>query len=99
MTEINNSKFAVGICMGASSVSYVKAEKTYDGRIIIQEFEAISHNGDPKKVLIEKLKNFNISVTPTVVTGRKFRHLVDLTKITEPEAVEIAFAYHNKSGE
>ncbi|MCK5740787.1 MAG: activase, partial [Chlorobi bacterium] len=99
MTEINNSKFAVGICMGASSVSAVKAEKTPDGRIIIREFDAISHNGDPKKVLIEKLDALNISKTPIVVTGRKFRHLVNLTKITEPEAVEIAFSYHNKSGE
>ncbi len=86
-------KEAVGVCIGASTISFVKAIRTDDGAIVIDSISRIPHNGSPKTVLLEHFQVFNKNAVPTVATGRKFRNLLDLTTISEPEATELAFSF------
>jgi predicted CoA-substrate-specific enzyme activase len=85
----------IGVCLGASTVSFVKINDK-DDQINIEEVQSIAHNGNPKKVFIEKLEEFNPQNFPVVVTGRKFRNIVNLPTISEPEATETAFSFVNK---
>ncbi|MFZ4620002.1 MAG: acyl-CoA dehydratase activase [Bacteroidota bacterium] len=84
---------AVGVCIGASTISFVKAVRSDDGLISIDSVSRVPHNGSPKSVLSSHFTSFNSNAIPTVVTGRKFRNLLDLTAISEPEATELAFSY------
>ncbi len=101
---MNESNYAIGACLGASTISFVRLKKD-DTKITIEDFLTLPHNGDPRKVFKEKLSEFiNSSThpfknTPIVVTGRKFRKLVKFTNISEPEATEYAFNYLNPKHE
>ncbi len=81
---------SLGICLGASSLSFVVAEKGNDGRINIIDKFRVSHNGEPKRVLSDKLPEFYRSGMSVCVTGRKLKHIVNLPNISEPEATEYA---------
>ena len=80
----------IGICIGASTVSAVeliKKENLYEQ--IAQT--TIFHDGDSKKGFIDVLKTFNPQKEDKiVVTGRKFKNFINLSTITEPEAIENA---------
>ncbi len=83
---------ALGICLGASSIGIVRMK---DGKII--GAENIPHEGNPKKLLLEKLGQIGLQDYDYAgVTGRKFREFVNLPKITEPEATEYAYEYIRK---
>jgi predicted CoA-substrate-specific enzyme activase len=88
-------KRVIGVCLGASTVSFVKM-KNDDTNFVIEDTLTLSHNGNPKEVFSEKLMEFNPQFYPVVVTGRKFRNLVNLTQISEPEATEYALEYIKK---
>lgn len=82
---------SAGICIGASSVSVVllKNENTslkIDSRVI-------PHNGNPRAVITELF--YSTLPTRIVITGKKFRGLLNLPSISEAEAVEYAFDYLN----
>jgi predicted CoA-substrate-specific enzyme activase len=82
----------VGICAGASTISLVVLENQ-DGTI--KEINSITryHNGDSKGTLETLLKEFPAEEYNNIcITGRKFRKLVNMTSITEPEAVEYAIS-------
>ncbi len=81
------SSFHLGINIGASSISTVELQKT-DGHIKIISAKTIAHHGNPKQIIEEIFQN----ETPVniVVTGRKFRSLLNVTSIPEPEAVELS---------
>jgi predicted CoA-substrate-specific enzyme activase len=85
-------KESVGFCIGASSVSQVRLIESFNKPAILSS-RSIPHHGDPKSVIHELFNNG----TPenAVVTGRKFRKLLNITSITEPEAVELALEYLN----
>lgn len=85
-------KESVGFCIGASSVSQVRLIESFNKSAILSS-KSIPHHGDPKSVIHE----FFSDSTPdnAVVTGRKFRKLLNITSITEPEAVELALEYLN----
>jgi len=85
----------LGICLGASTVSIVKAVR--DGVSLQAEPIFIkAHNGNPKRTLLEGLKGLELlSYASVVATGRKFHQLLTLTSISEPEAVETAFRFVN----
>lgn len=89
----------IGVCLGASTVSLVKAEKSGSDLITITDKSRTAHNGDPKGMLLRKLKEFNPEGLPVIVTGRKFRSLVSLETVSEPEATEYALEYIKSSGE
>ncbi len=87
---------SLGICLGASTVTVVELRKSE--RISIDNVYVIAHEGNPRKVLSSILSNISASLFDVIaVTGRKFRQLINLTTITEPEAVEKALAYVNHS--
>ncbi len=80
-------KESVGVCLGASTVSFVRVRRVADKTVITDSLR-VAHNGAPKETFKNKLKEFNPDKAPVVVTGRKFRNLVKLTKVPEPEAIE-----------
>ncbi|MCX6154276.1 MAG: acyl-CoA dehydratase activase [Candidatus Kapabacteria bacterium] len=92
------NKSVIGVCLGASSVSFVMAEAR-DKTIKITKHLTVSHNGDPKTTFLNNLPLFSKDISNVVITGRKFRNLFNLTTISEPEAAEIAFAHINSKNE
>ncbi len=89
----------VGVCLGSSTVSFVKAKKNYDGETNVEDVLSIAHNGNPKKIFLDNLTSFNQKKLPVVVTGRKLRFMLNLDSISEPEATEYALEFINKTKE
>lgn len=85
-------KRSYGICLGASTISAVELVKTKDGCKITKIIRK-KHEGNPKKVYEEVLRELNTGDFPVLVTGRHFRNFVNLPSITEAEAVESALQY------
>ena len=83
---------SLGICIGASTVSAVWLTK-FNRNTLMTKTKCIPHHGNPKIVLLNLLENNQIS--NITVTGRKFRSIVNLTTISEPEAIELAYGYLN----
>jgi len=94
---------SLGLCLGASTVSLVQVERDPDDKgasstRIVGHF-VHSHEGDARRCLIEILRDVDLSSFHRITaTGRKFRRLVDLTSIPEPEAVEHAYAFVKPPG-
>jgi predicted CoA-substrate-specific enzyme activase len=96
-----------GLCLGASTISLVtveldkcadRASTDYpEPRIVARTVEP--HGGDPKKTLRRVLSDLDPSQTPRIaVTGRKFRQFLNLSAISEPEAVEYAYRFVRPPG-
>ena len=82
---------ALGICLGASTISLVGVEASADGGRKIVLRRKRSHEGNPRRVLSEMLAEIKAPAGLKVAaTGRKFRRQVALSGIPEPEAVELA---------
>ncbi|MGE5449694.1 MAG: acyl-CoA dehydratase activase [Bacteroidales bacterium] len=86
----SETTYHLGINIGASSISTVELRKA-NGEMKVLSHQTISHQGNPKQIIEEIFKK----KTPgnIVVTGRKFRSLLNITSIPEPEAVELAADY------
>lgn len=93
---------SLGICVGATTVSVVKiamgkvtdanGDQPSSRSVRVLASIAIPHEGDPRKTLISELNKLDLSdVGKVAATGRKFRHLINLPSIAEPEAVEHAY--------
>ncbi|MGD8720343.1 MAG: BadF/BadG/BcrA/BcrD ATPase family protein, partial [Desulfobacterales bacterium] len=91
-----------GICLGASTISLVtvdlntRADKVCasypEPRIVDQRVQP--HGGDPQETLRRVLTDLVPSHTPRIaVTGRKFRQFLNISTISEPEAVEYAYRF------
>jgi predicted CoA-substrate-specific enzyme activase len=85
-------KASVGICIGASSISIVQAEKRA-GSIHITNVRTVPHEGNPGQVLEDYFVQNDLTDISVVVTGRKFRNLINAASIPEPEAIEESLAY------
>lgn len=93
---------ALGLCLGASTVSIVQLEfdrsrpsdpagKT-NPRII--DYFLHPHEGDPKQTVLNAFDRIDLeSFDRIAATGRKFRRFVNLSSIPEPQAVELAYPY------
>ncbi len=82
---------SLGICIGASTLSAVGIESSDNDSAIINSLQIKPHHGNPRLALKYLLQQINYgSYQRIVVTGRKFRHLVNLTSISEVEAIEKA---------
>jgi len=58
------------------------------------EYSLYPHEGDPKQTLVKALEKLDLgSFDRIAATGRKFRKFVNLTSISEPEAVEYAYQH------
>ncbi|NQT10399.1 MAG: activase, partial [Desulfobacteraceae bacterium] len=91
---------SLGICLGASTVSLVWMElkQGRDGKNKtkprVVKYLLHSHEGNPKKTLLSALKSLDMnSYDRIAVTGRRFRKFVNLSSISEPEAVEYAYRF------
>lgn len=83
----------IGICLGASTVKVVEMSQE-NGKPVVLSSVVKAHEGNPRAVLSQMLGQMALTADDAVVaTGRKFRHYVNLPTITEPEAVERAFAF------
>ncbi|MCL2845837.1 MAG: acyl-CoA dehydratase activase [Chitinivibrionia bacterium] len=80
----------LGICFGAATVQYVRLAITDKGKKI-EAFGRVPHDGDPKSVVLKLLTQKDMTkVDKIAITGRAFRSSVDLSAISEPQAVECA---------
>jgi predicted CoA-substrate-specific enzyme activase len=92
--NINGIKSSLGICIGASTISFVKLVK--DSSVPKLDFvKSITHDGNPKQVLKNFFKDNDSDGISIVVTGRKFKNLVNTYSISEPEAIELSYQHMN----
>ena len=99
---------ALGICLGASTLTMVEIEgrQHHDdigkGSVLrpkVIDVNIHPHGGNPKKALLSTIKRLDPSRFDRIVaTGRKFRDFINLTSISEPEAVEYAYRYTRPDG-
>jgi len=83
----------VGICIGASTISLVSAKRESQG-IIVELSRKERHEGNPGAILAEMFDSPAIkNADRIVVTGRKLRFLLNVTSISEIEALEAAYSY------
>jgi len=90
----DNTHQALGICLGASNITFVRVQKKPGKPISILETQTLSHDGNPRKTM----KEFFQAKGPDffakcAVTGRKFKNLVRFTSVSEPEATELALRH------
>jgi predicted CoA-substrate-specific enzyme activase len=84
---------ALGICLGASTLGAVEIERR-NGAPIVVRASAEPHDGDPRGAFARLVAALDPAAYSSVaVTGRRFRELVDLPSVPEPEAVEAALAF------
>src|SRR3990172_12976287 len=90
---------SLGICVGASTLSVVEAQKDHSGRIETKLVATSPHNGNPREAILKALADIYLDTdTKIAVTGRRLRQSVELSDITEPEAVETALYHLNGRG-
>jgi activator of 2-hydroxyglutaryl-CoA dehydratase len=78
---------SLGICIGASTVSAVYISRHHNSISVISA-RTLPHNGNPKEILG---KIFSNEVPGKItITGKKFRQFLNLTSISEAEAIELA---------
>lgn len=83
----------LGMCLGASTLSMVRLRRQGGDTEVIST-STITHEGNPRKALLLALEQIpDAREIPIAITGRKFRTFVNLTTISEPEAVETAVAH------
>ena len=84
---------SLGICIGASSIKVVELIETDDG-LRIGRTRVLNHECNARNGLLAVLEEFPPAAYDYVcVTGRKFKDLVNLPTITEPEACEYALRW------
>jgi predicted CoA-substrate-specific enzyme activase len=90
---------ALGICLGATSISVVEltSDQTTNAKnkdIRIASSCVVPHEGNPREVFLQVMRRFDLKgIDHIAVTGRRFRHFVNLPTLTEPEATELAYAF------
>ena len=90
-------KSCIGFCLGASSISYSVIDVTQTNNINVIRHGSVSHQGKPREVLTELMRELDAHGKPVTVTGRKFRNIVNISNIPEPDATEYAFSFLNAS--
>ncbi len=89
---------SLGVCIGATTLSLVEALKTGDG-VETRLLTTQPHHGNPRDALLQLLAPLlPEGHTKIAVTGRKLRQAVNLSTISEPEAVEAALGHLNGRG-
>jgi len=89
-------RLAIGICVGTSTIKTVMLERTSNGQIAVTDQHIRDHHGNPQTVFEDVIKALPGGAGIKVaVTGRQFRHSVNLSSIPEPQAVEEAFLHLN----
>ena len=100
----DEKKMSLGICLGASTISVVQMEATRNGHPAgslgknngtrVVDYSVHYHGGDPKQTMLSVVENLDFNKFDNIaVTGRKFHKFINLSAISEPEAVEHAFKF------
>jgi predicted CoA-substrate-specific enzyme activase len=93
---------ALGLCLGASTVSIVQVEQELvadeknmpKGKPRLIAYSLHPHEGDPKRTLVSAIEKLDLNSFDRIgATGRKFRNFVNIASISEPEAVEFAYPF------
>ena len=91
---------ALGICVGASTITMAGLQRNASGGIATLVVRVEPHHGNPRRFLLDMLNDIDASRFERVsVTGRSFRHFLNLSSIPEPQAVEQALVHLNGRGE
>lgn len=86
---------SIGICLGAANIKVAILEKTVKDIQVIHT-AVVSHDSNPKQTLSFLMDTLNLhAIEYGMLTGRKFREMIDHPSITEPQAVEYALAFGN----
>jgi predicted CoA-substrate-specific enzyme activase len=89
-SEIERS---IGICCGATTVSLVDLRRNGHGPVVTAA-RAIRHEGSPREAIESLMAEAEVTGQDLIaVTGRRFRNLLDLPTIPEPEAFEEALRF------
>ena len=84
---------SLGICLGASTISLVRLRKEKNTIKTVWSKSQV-HEGNPRRCLTKLLDDIvDLKDLKIAVTGRKFRSLLSLSSISEPEAVELAYKH------
>ncbi|MDY0045554.1 MAG: acyl-CoA dehydratase activase, partial [Syntrophales bacterium] len=91
----------LGVCIGASTLSIVEVLGGDTSERKISNVTIEPHHGNPQELFMRMMGEIDRNWYHGIaVTGRSFRHAVNLTSIAEPEAVERALLFvngHNES--
>ena len=99
---MNEPLTTLGLCLGASTVSLVEIRGRMASVAAIGPNEKPSvvrhaeypHDGNPRQALLNALHGVKWEgIARVATTGRKFREFLNLSTISEPEAVECAYAH------
>lgn len=94
----NTYKNALGICCGSTTITAVEVTKK-NGSVIVDHVDRRRHDADAKDVLLQILDDRGAHEFDRVAaTGRQLRHLLDLSTISEPLAVETALRFSDRNG-
>lgn len=97
--EKSRSNAAVGVCLGASTISAVELGRDRAGSPAIVRTHIKAHDGNPKATLRRVLSAVDMEAVPRIAaTGRRLRRFLNLTSIPEPRAVEAAYPYVKPEG-
>jgi predicted CoA-substrate-specific enzyme activase len=92
----NRKLKCLGICVGSSTLTMVTIIRGNGEKISVTDIFRESHHGNPRNVLTQAIRSLNAAEYEKVaITGQKLRHLVNMTSIPEPKAIERAFYYVN----
>lgn len=83
---------SMGLCLGASNVSLVIVE-CKKGVPSIEEAVSRPHGGNPRQVVAEMVDAYYQEGMRVAITGRKFKSLIELPQVSEPESVELAYGH------
>ncbi|WP_031482921.1 acyl-CoA dehydratase activase [Maridesulfovibrio frigidus] len=84
---------SLGICAGASTIGMVLVSRENKTFSVIKTV-SISHEGNPASAILSAIEKFgNLDNVRIATSGRKFRHLLDLPSISEPQALESALSF------
>ncbi|MDD5475992.1 MAG: acyl-CoA dehydratase activase, partial [Syntrophales bacterium] len=90
----------LGICVGASTLSMVELVLDSEGKTSVSTVITELHHGNPSDLFMKKLAASEPGRFDRIaVTGRAFRNFINLSSISEPEAVERALHHVNGHGE
>ena len=89
----DGSDRSIGICCGSTTVSLVELHAG-NGRRAVSAAHSVRHEGLPGRAIEELMSRAKVTAADRVaVTGRRFRALLDLPTLSEPEAFEEALRY------
>lgn len=89
---------SIGICLGATNIKVAILEKTIK-EIQVIHTAIVPHESNPRQTFSQLIDTLNLnSIEYGMLTGRKFREMINHPSISEPQAVEYALSFENLKG-